>query len=72
MFGLTGARLFEEGRLFEPGRLFEEIRYSPIYLGGGGYIRSRDAFRPITRDQQFKNGEALTVLCSVVKQAESG
>ena len=35
MFGLTGARLFEEGRLFEPGRLFEEIRYSPIYLGGG-------------------------------------
>ena len=39
MFGLTGARLFEEGRLFERGRLFEEIRYSPIYLGGGGYIR---------------------------------
>ena len=37
MFGLTGARLFEEGRLFEPGRLFEEIRYSPIYLGGGVY-----------------------------------
>ena len=36
MFGLTGARLFEEGRLFERGRLFEEIRYSPIYLGGGG------------------------------------
>ena len=71
MFGLTGARLFEEGRLFERGRLFEEIRYSPIYLRGG-YIRSRDAFRPITRDQQFKNGEALTVLCSVVKQAESG
>ena len=33
MFGLTGARLFEEGRLFERGRLFEEIRYSPIYLG---------------------------------------
>ena len=53
MFGLTGARLFEEGRLFERGRLFEEIRYSPIYLRGG-YIRSRDAFRPITRDQQFK------------------
>ena len=36
MFGLTGARLFGEGRLFERGRLFEEIRYSPIYLGGGG------------------------------------
>ena len=36
MFGLTGARFFGEGRLFERGRLFEEIRYSPIYLGGGG------------------------------------
>ena len=70
MFGLTGARLFGEGRLFERGRLFEEIRYSPIYLRG--HIRSRDAFRPITRDQQLKNGEALTVLCSVVKHAESG
>ena len=38
MFGLTGARFFGEGRLFERGRLFEEIRYSPIYLGGGGGI----------------------------------
>ena len=44
----------------------------PQFTWGGGHIRSRDAFRPITRDQQFKNGEDLTVLCSVVKHAESG
>ena len=37
-----------------------------------GHIRSRDAFRPFTRDQQFTNREASTALCSVVKQAESG
>ena len=69
MFGLTGARLFGDGHLFERGRLFEEKRYSPIYLGA---IRSRDVFRPFTRDQQFTKREALTVLCSVVKHAESG
>ena len=69
MFGLTGARLFGDGHLFERGRLFEEIRYSPIYLGA---IRSRDVFRPFMRDQQFTKREALTVLCSVVKHAESG
>ena len=63
MFGFAG------GRLFERGRLFEEIRYSPIQLG---YIRSRDAFRPIARDQQLTNREALTVLFSVVKHAGSG
>ena len=56
MFGLTGARLFEEGRLFEPGRLFEEIRYSPIYLGGGifGHVMRLDQSRAINNSKMEK------------------
>ena len=56
MFGLTGARLFGEGRLFERGRLFEEIRYSPIYLGGGifGHVMRLDQSHAINNSKMEK------------------